>query len=294
MPSFLQYKEWEEIQKLDGRETHRLVFGSESAVFFKHNLPFGFFYWYCPRPEIKNVEGFFKALRALPDSPIFIRVEPENELATGDKRQATSNLKVSPALNLQPRETVLIDLTKSDDELLRGMHEKTRYNIRVAERHGVAVEERGTEAVEEFYKLLSATAKRDGFHLHPKSHYEHLLFSNSRELENRLFFAVYKKEVAAAALVNFYKGTATYLHGASNYELRNVMAPYLLHWRIIQEARRRGCATYDLWGIDEIKWPGISRFKKGFGGTSKTHPLAFDVVFRPIWYALYQLARKVV
>ena len=70
------------------------------------------------------------------------------------------------------------------------------------------------------------------------------------------------------------------------------MAPYLLHRRIIEEARKRGMERYDLWGIDEIHWPGVTRFKRGFGGEEKYYPNAVDIVFRPIPYMLYTVARR--
>ena len=103
---------------------------------------------------------------------------------------------------------------------------------------------------------------------------------------------MYKNEIAAAAMVNFYKGAATYLHGASDYELRNAMAPYALHWEIIKEAKRRGCHTYDFGGIDETRWPGVTRFKSGFSGETFVYPPAHDCVFRPWLYSLYSFKRK--
>jgi len=288
--SFLQSRAWAEIQKRDGREAHRLQFGDEECNFFRHRLPFGFYYYYAPRPIIRNPEKFFASVTKFGESTgaIFFRIEPESEF-----RIQTSGFRIVSALNLQPRETVLIDLSKSDKELLSEMHPKTRYNIRVAERHGIVIEDQvGNDAIHDFYNLLKKTSARDGFYLHPKSHYEYLLFSNSCELENRLFAALYNKRIAAAAIVNFYGGTATYLHGASDYSLRHLMAPYLLHWKIIQAAKSRGCQTYDLWGIDEARWPGVTRFKMGFGGEKKIFPAAFDIVLRPFWYRLYILIRR--
>ena len=116
---------------------------------------------------------------------------------------------------------------------------------------------------------------------------------------NELFFAEYGGTALAVALVNFYRdatsqegGIATYLHGGSSRERRGVMAPYLLQWRIMQEARRRGCNLYDLWGIDEKKWPGLTRFKKGFGGNAVRVGASVDIVCRPLLYKVYMLWRK--
>ena len=144
-----------------------------------------------------------------------------------------------------------------------------------------------------FLGLLEETARRDGFHLHEKEYYKKLLEACSPQFSNELFFAEYKGEVLAAALVNFYDSQASYLHGASSRAHKEIMTPFLLHWRIIQEAKKRGCRTYDLWGIDEEKWPGVTRFKKGFGGEIVEYPESVDVVYRPLLYKMYRFKQQV-
>ncbi len=292
MASFLQSRAWVEIQERDGREAHRLQFGDEECNFFRHWLPFGFYYYYAPRPIIRDRKKFFEeAVKfAKSSDAIFLRVEPGSEL-----RIKNQELSINTAPNLQPRETIIIDLTKSDEELLAAMHSKTRYNIRLAEKHGVVIKKEASgEAVGDFHKLLRQTAGRDQFHLHPQSHYQNLLttFSHSAECENVVFEAMHDGRLAAAAIVNFYKGVVTYLHGASDYSLRHLMAPYLLHWKIIQAAKSRGCQTYDFGGIDEARWPGVTRFKLGFGGERKIFPAAFDIILRPFWYGIYKVTRR--
>ena len=265
-------------------------------------MSFCFYFYLSPRPIIRNQEKFFESVIKFGESSgaIFFRIEPESGIRNQESefRVQNSGFRIVSAPNSQPLGTILIDLSKSDEELLSAMHSKTRYNIRLAERHGIAVEERiVSDAVDDFYKLLKKTAGRDRFHPHLRSHYENILFANSRELansgfSNKLFFALHHGKIVAATIVNFYQGTATYLHGASDYSLRHLMAPYLLHWKIIQAAKSRGCQTYDLWGIDEARWPGVTRFKMGFGGERKFFPAAFDIVLRPFWYRLYILIRQ--
>ena len=84
----------------------------------------------------------------------------------------------------------------------------------------------------------------------------------------------------------------TYLHGGSSREHKELMAPYLLHWRIMEEAKRRGMAQYDLWGIDGDRWPGVTRFKKGFGGSGVFYPPSLEVVYRPLWYKIYRVMKE--
>lgn len=263
--------------------------GSGTLLWIEHPLPFGRSYGYAPRPVIADGRAFLALMGEVGarQRAIFFRVEPEEELKIHNAK-----FRIYEAPAVQPLETIVIDLSHDDDALLAAMHPKTRYNIRVAERHGVVVSERRGEGVfQDFWRLLTATAARDGFRIHPRPHYEHLLQSNSASFSNELFFATYRGEAAAVALVNFYSGVATYLHGGSERTLGHLMAPHLLQWHIIREARRRGCRAYDLWGIDETHWPGVSRFKKRFGGSVRRYPGAFDVVFQPFAYQLYRTAR---
>jgi len=95
----------------------------------------------------------------------------------------------------------------------------------------------------------------------------------------------------------FFGNTVTYLHGVSGNEDRNVMAPYLLHWQIIREVKKMGYDSYDFWGIappqagEDHPWAGITRFKKGFGGRAISYMGAFDLVFNPLWYGAYKIAK---
>ncbi len=116
--------------------------------------------------------------------------------------------------------------------------------------------------------------------------------------ELALWFAEVGGQPAAAAIVAYYGGTATYLHGASMAELRQHMAPYLLHWEIMRDAKARGFCTYDFWGVAPTDdpghpWAGITRFKTGFGGWRVNYLGAWELPLRPVWYSLYRTARGI-
>ncbi len=285
--SFLQSKEWEEFQNRIGRKTWRV----ENNLIILHELPWGFSYLYCPQPNAISPQFAETIKKQTSANAIFLKIDPLDEF-----KIQNSKFKIRISNNLQPRETVILDLTGSEAEIMATMHEKTRYNIRLSERKGVMVRSgAGEKDFEAFLSLLQETASRDRFHLHEKEYYRHLLNLRSPEFSNELFFAEYKGEAVAALMANFYKpsGTAVYMHGASSRVHSEVMAPYALHWHVIREARRRGLLFYDLWGIDLAAWPGLTRFKKGFGGEIVERPETVDVVYRPFWYALYRRARHV-
>lgn len=288
--SFLQSPEWERFQRALGRKTWRVG----GALIIRHNLARRFNYLYSPRPAVDalRADEFFSELQELArrEESIFFKCDPLREL------QSTRFL-FRPSHSIQPRETVMVDLTKSEDTILGAMHEKTRYNIRLAERKGVIVQQviatQKRDDVEIFWKLLEETAQRNRFHTHPKAYYERLINVASADFSNEFFFARVDRKIIAAAMVNFYlpSRTATYLHGASRAENRNVMAPHLMHWQILQEAKRRGFERYDFWGIDSARWPGLTRFKLGFGGGAVTYPPSFDIVWRRFAYALYRMGK---
>lgn len=205
-------------------------------------------------------------------------------------------------LSVQPRQTIMVDLSDDEERLLSRMHEKTRYNIRLAERKGIKVEnvECERQNVEIFLNLLRETVKRDKFKTHSEEYYrkmidvlgaETLKRGNTETFSVRLWLAYANNEPAAGAIIGYFGDTATYLHGASSYKHRALMAPYLLHWEVMRQAKIAGYKWYDFWGIDEKKWPGITRFKKGFDGRELAYPGTFDLPFNKFWYKLYRLKK---
>jgi lipid II:glycine glycyltransferase (peptidoglycan interpeptide bridge formation enzyme) len=136
---------------------------------------------------------------------------------------------------------------------------------------------------------MSMTGERDAFRIHDKKHYKNMLGAS----ENiKLFFATYEGKNIAAGLFCFFGNRVTYMHGASDNEARNLMAPYLLQWEIIKRAKKEAYKYYDFYGIDEKKWPGVTRFKVGFGGFVKEYPGTYDFIFRPAIYNFYEQLRK--
>lgn len=196
----------------------------------------------------------------------------------------------------EPRDTIWIDLRPSMDEILRKMKPKGRYNIRVAERHGVRVCEDMTAAgLEDFLRIHAETFVRHGIGGYSQGYFRTLLsiFRIRRQLS--IFFAEHEGKRLATALVVFFGRRATYFFGGSLIEERQVMAPYALHCEIMRRAKERGCDWYDLWGVDPAGascgfWQGISTFKRKLGGIEMNLPPTLDLVYDPSGYELFQKA----
>jgi peptidoglycan pentaglycine glycine transferase (the first glycine) len=295
----LQSWEWGEFQEKAGVKVLRL--GVEDggklvavASLIKRSLPLGMNYFYCPRGPIVNYklsivnEKLFDFLLfeikkiANKEKVIFLRIEPIDKINN-------SSFIINNSLDVQVSKTIILDLTKSEEELLVAMHQKTRYNIRLAEKKGVKIKEAGIEEFDKFWELMSATVNRDGFRLHEKEYYKKML-----EVENiKLFFGEVENKILCAGIFSFFGDTAVYLHGASSNENREVMAPYLLQWELIKIAKASGCKFYDFFGIDEKKWPGVTRFKRGFSGQETNYPGTFDVIFEKTKYKVYKFLRTI-
>jgi lipid II:glycine glycyltransferase (peptidoglycan interpeptide bridge formation enzyme) len=301
MSQFLQSWEWGEFQEKVSGKVIRL--GVEdggrlltSATIITKKLPLGKKYWYCPRGPIigiRNQESGImdKLFSAIEDSArrenvVFLRFEPNFQFQI-------SNFKfpISKTLDVQPSKTLILDLSKPENELLAQMRQKTRYNVNLAAKKGVEVVEADQSRFAEFYHLLNQTCKRGKFRLHSQNYYQTMMRSTSGLI--KLFFVQYQGRPLAAALVSFFGDTAVYLHGGSADAERNAMAPYLLHWHLIKLARAMDKKYYDFGGLDEAKWPGLTRFKRGFGGAEVNYPGAFDFIFRSGWYGIYKAARKI-
>lgn len=282
--------------------------GSEQApseiiagtLLLRQSLPHGYSWLYAPRGPLLNYndsESAYEQMAAL-----------MNEIKKIAKEEKAIFFRADPLLQtplhfphfhqnihgFQPDHTLLLDLTPSEEDILKQMKPKGRYNIKLAEKKGVTISQ--SKDTTSFYKILSETTSRDGFHGHNEKFYQDMLSS----LGNRatLYLAEYEGQTIAASLNTFYKDTATYYYGASSNEHRNVMAPYLLHWEAIRDAKAKGYKTYDFFGIAPENavnhpWTGVTEFKKKFGGMEVSYQLPQEFVFKKTLYFLYHGYKKI-
>lgn len=302
MKTLFQSQKWAEFQEAIGRKCWII----ENIVIIKHSLPFGLSFFECgisvvPQPFFfKKIETLAKEQKA-----IFLRL---NSSITKDQvLKLPPGFKKTPHSHF-PQGTTVIDLTKSEEQILNEMKPKGRYNIRLAQRHGVTVresniqDEQGKKDLKQFYELLKQTSSRDGFQIHTQKYYQKMLEVLGPK-HCKLFLAEVlirehgrETSIVAGAIGTFYEDTALYYYGASSYKHRQRMAPYLLHWEIMKYAKSQGYKKYDLFGIapEGIKnhpWSGVTEFKKKFGGHIVEYHQAVEKHFQKSWYLLYKLAK---
>ncbi|OJI06424.1 hypothetical protein BK004_03735 [bacterium CG10_46_32] len=303
---FLQSWEWGAFQKSWGCQVKRLSWNHEVLVqAVKMPLPAAHYYWYIPHGPIitkeqKNIHELLWALEdTLNDGALFYRLDPVKRIPppTEKEKQERDSRPLKFVHATQPQCTAVLDITKSEDELLAHLHSKTRYNIRLAEKRGVTISE---GSIEDFIKLNHETKTRDKFASHQDAYYQKMIASLPKDVI-KIYQATYQNKVIASNIIITFGDTATYTHGTSSNQHRDTMAPYLLQWHTIQTAAAQHIKHYDFWGVNpnekdhwayKQSWEGITRFKSGFAGELVCYPYSFDVTFKPWLYRMYTLVRK--
>ncbi|MFA6422277.1 MAG: peptidoglycan bridge formation glycyltransferase FemA/FemB family protein [Candidatus Buchananbacteria bacterium] len=303
---FLQSWAWGEFQNELGKKIYRIAVIDDSenikilSQLITYNLPFGKKYFYVPRgPVAQDVASqefkiLIKEIKriAFKKGAIFVRIDPP--LLDG---QETKNILKNLGLNfvgeVEPKSTLILNLKNNDNEILAGFKSKTRYNIKVAQKNNITIEE-GKEYFEDFWNLMQKTAKRDKIKIHSKKHYQKMVDILSKEKILKLMVAKFEDKVIAANLNIIFGKWCVYLHGSSDYDFRDKMATYLLQWESILLAKSRWCDYYDFGGASETKWAGITRFKRGFvpEGEFTVHIGAFDIPINGFWYLMYKILKR--
>jgi len=305
--------QWGDFQKsLDNRVFRLAVINGQgqlqaAALVIKHELPFEYNYLYCPRGPVINVlqiedlNSLFAEIKkiAKEEKSFLIRVDPPWILGN-EKRLLDSGFRKGE-YEIQPKCNFIIDLAKSEEEILNQMKPKTRYNIGLAQRKGVKIKiSSEVSDIESFWQLIKQTSSRDGFHPHPKEHYKKMFEIMSENGTVKLFLAEYDNKIIAANMVSFFGKVCTYLHGASANTYRDVMAPYLLQWQAIVEAKKSGFGFYDFGGVNgpsfqNPKWEGITRFKTSFAQELKPKEYigSFDLILNPVVFSIYKFIKQI-
>lgn len=300
----LQTAQWGELKAQFGWRPVRLRVGNVGAQVLFKQLPFGFSLAYIPKgPVGEDWTALWPVVDQLcrDEQAVFLKVEPDawEEDPIKDILQA-AGFKQS-AHNIQPRQTITIDLTRDEDKILAAMKQKTRYNIRLAGRKGVEIAISGD--VDLFSRLMDVTGERDTFGVHSLAYYQRAYEIFHPKGKCELLIASYQDQPLAGVMVFKQGNRAWYLYGASNNLHRNLMPAYLVQWEAMRWAKQQGCTFYDLWGIPDAPedvledkfmrrsdglW-GVYRFKRGFGGQLRRSLGAWDKVYKPAIYLPYQL-----
>lgn len=279
--SFLQSTIWCQFKK-EYQNTYQLEARQENTVvglcqFFKEKTPFGNYFYVPHGPIGKNQEVINNLLNELfkiaeRENIFFIRIEPLTNITIG----------INSFSRIQPQKTLVLDINKNNEDILRSFSSGTRRNINIAIKNNVIIKEENNTDL--FYHLLLKTLNRKKFKSYNKIYFENLI----KNTPAKISCAYYKNEVIASNIILYYNKTAYCLHSATDHKNRKLKGSNLLRYKSIINARDAGLIKFDNWGIDEVRYPGVTKFKKGFGGKEFVYPEGKDIVLKKITYNLYK------
>jgi len=299
----LQSWQWGEFRKDQGVAVVRLGIFQKAKLMqvFQitfHQIPhLPFSIGYLPKSSLPSKEVINKLKEIGQEKKaIFIKIEPNTEKSEirNSKSETLGLIKGKP---LFTKYTSVIDLTKIEEELLKSFKPKTRYNIHLAEKHGVSVREDNSEkAFVEYLKLLFETTKRQGFYAHNEKYHQKQWEILKDAGISHLLTAAHEGKTLSAFLLFVFNKTLYYPYGASTRENRELMAPTLLMWEAIRFGKKMGCTSFDLWGdIEPNPSPdnpyfGFHKFKEGFSPKLTEFLGTYDLVINPGLYQLYKIS----
>ncbi|MGN1298955.1 MAG: lipid II:glycine glycyltransferase FemX [Candidatus Scatovivens sp.] len=233
-----------------------------------------------------------------------LRTEPDIEKTDKEYREIVTDLGYKIKDNskdfkdeIQPRFVFRLNLKgKTEDEIFKEFHQKTRYNIRLATKKGVKIKEGTKEDLKDFHKIMIETGTRDNFGIRTLSYFEKM-YDEMAPKHMKLLMAYYEEKPIAGIIPIIYGNKVWYLYGASSNSNRNLMPNYLLQWTMIQQAIKMGAEMYDFRGVSGVvdeNHPqyGLYRFKKGFNATFTEFIGEVYIPFKPVIYKLYKFSEK--
>lgn len=330
----LQTWEWSQVKNHYGWQAMPFVWQDEkakpsaAAMVLKRSLPVAGFakkmcVLYIPKGPLMDWSNSTLRLRVLEDlctfakrqGAIFIKIDPDVVLGTGvpgeaDAVEVDGGKSVKSELGIrgwrfsqdqiQFRNTVLVDLSQSEEDMLSRMKQKTRYNIHLAQKKGVTVRVGTVDDLPRMYRMYAETSVRDGFLIREEGYYQTVWRAfmgimpsvNSRQPFTEPLIAEVGGDMVAAVSNFYFAGQAIYLFGMSRQAHREKMPNYLLQWEAMRRAKALGCQVYNLWGapddfIESDGLWGVFRFKEGLGGVVSRTLGAWDFTPNPLLYRMY-------
>jgi len=306
----LQSWEWGEFRKKTGVEVSRLIAEDNKKVkdVFQitwHKIPHtNWTIGYCPKSNIPTVADL-KEIRelALRRKAVFVKFEPNivaSEINVEKIESLGSTFDFRSGKPLFTKYTFVLDISKDEKQILESMNQKTRYNIRLAEKKGVKIyEDNSMNGFEKYWKLTEETTKRQKFYSHTKSYHKEMWKTMISAGKGSLLLADYEGKTLAAWILFVLNGILYYPYGASSGENREVMASNLMMWEAIKMGKKNNCSSFDMWGSmgpnpdTNDPWFGFHKFKQGYGGDLTEFLGSFDLVVKNNKYTFYTIAEKV-
>ena len=319
------YLVWDEQGKMkeERNDLSSFIFPVQAACLVLKRTAFRrFSIFYAPKGPVMDWTNESLRKRVLDDlhsfakkqGAIFLKLDPDvvlgrgvpasvDEVTENSGQAVMSDLKhrgwVESSDQIQFRNTVMVDLSASEEDILMRMKQKTRYNVRLAEKKGVTVRAGSVDDLPMLYKMYAETSVRDGFVIRDEGYYMMVWKTYMSNVGGQRsepsavpLIAEVDGEAVAAIFLFIFAGRGYYVYGMSRNAHREKMPTYLLQWAAMKHAKSHGCLTYDLWGAPDVfdesdsMW-GVYRFKEGLGGDVVRTLGAYDFAPSKFWYTMY-------
>lgn len=299
----LQSPEWEKYEKIEGKQTFQIDGEGFAAMAVLSHTPLGK-YLFCPYgptvqgdgPEAcrKNFGLALEALKKLAEEQeaFFVRLEPTFSLSEIELGR-TFGLKKSH--DIDPAHTWVIDLTRTEEEILSEMPKESRRRWRNCGKKGITVRTtKNPEEIDILVNMLSKVSNRNHFIPQEKEH----LYNQMQADFATLYVVELEGKPIASALIYDYDGVRYYAHVAAVDEYRKLFAGTILLIQMVVDAKRAGMKVFDFWGITtstnkKHPWYGFTQFKKSFGGEQVDYAGTWDLPVRKLRYQLYRVVRRI-
>lgn len=304
MSSILQSKQWADFKATQGFEIIKV----DNLFVHKRTLPLNNNFLYVPEASSADISGSqvddLKSL-AKKEQSVFLRLEMVDRF--GDNaRKILMSMGFEPSFEqVQPKWRQIINLTQTRGAILAQMKQKGRYNIKLSERRGVKVsrvvlngKDPGQDtALRTFFDIYRKTVEREKITGRSFEYFEKMAVAFADTPYLKIYIATCDNKPLAASLISTYDKVASYLYGGSSNEMREVMAPYLIHWQAMIDAKDEECIVYDLIGRSKpgdegSSWAGLSKFKEQFGGEAVEILGSFDFINKALPYKIFKLLEK--
>lgn len=332
-PHFLQSSQWAQVKEKLGWKAFFKIWKTDEndiiagALILERQIKIPFLpiraaIQYIPKGPLVDWENKHLIVKVLADlqkfardrKVIFVKIDPdvyiENPILTNTKGNYSMNSQnVLSAFSerswrfsdsqVQFQNSMWIDLRLSDEQLLANMKQKTRYNVRLAQKKGIKIRVADTKEYPLLYQMYAQTSIRDQFVIRPASYYLDLWEKFSQAGYCEALLAEYEGLAVAGIMLYYFGNRAFYVYGMSTDQYRNFMPTYAIQWEAIKRSKEKGMKFYDLWGapaeiIDSDPMYGVYRFKLGLGAELVKTIGGWDYISRPILFFLYEKIMPVI
>jgi len=288
----VQSSEWADFKNEYG--TPAVTAGG--VTYTKHKIPLtSFYYAYCPKVNPFKI-NFSDLKKSLKKNKCFsINFDVPNVIVGSDEEAEAVKIFEKTCVRAKrsefAKENIILDISKSEEELFNQMYKKHRYNVRYAQKHGVKVKEASEEKdFDIFFNLFKATADRQKFYIRDRRYYKLIWEKFHSRGMCTILTAYYEKTPLVSWMVFVKDGVLYYPYGGSSLKHRNLQASTFLGWEVIKFGRNRGCSIFDMWGAGDGSYEGFTTFKLRFGGRLVKYIPSYDFVLDKSLYWFFTTA----